>query len=103
MVTKEESTKIKNFMTPRAGFLVLGRHHIVNTISSPLLVYTRVWLRQIKYKAIMIKEGYAKIVNFITIGAGSFMLGRSVALHLNKLASPSPRDTLWQVWLKYAQ
>ena len=34
-----------------------------------MFVYTRALIRQIKYKAIMtIKEGSAKIVNFITIG-----------------------------------
>ena len=30
-------------------------------------------------------------------------LGKGRALYLNKLESPSPRDTLWQVWLKLAQ
>ena len=35
---------------------------------SPLLVYARTWIRQIKDKAIMTKEGSTKIVNFITIG-----------------------------------
>ena len=30
MMSEEESTKIVNFMTPRAGILVLGRGHIVN-------------------------------------------------------------------------
>ena len=30
-------------------------------------------------------------------------LEKSGALHLNKLESPSPRDTLCQVWLKLAQ
>ena len=28
MITKEGSTEIKNFMTPGAGFLVLGRGHL---------------------------------------------------------------------------
>ena len=32
MVTKEGSTKIVNFMTPRAGVLVLGRVHICHKI-----------------------------------------------------------------------
>ena len=30
MMSKEESTNFVNFMTPRAGILVLGRGHIVN-------------------------------------------------------------------------
>ena len=28
---------------------------------------------------------------------------RGGGLHLNKLESPSPKDALWQVWLKFAQ
>ena len=31
-MTKEESTKIVNFMTPRAGVLVLGRGHISHIV-----------------------------------------------------------------------
>ena len=58
MMTTEEPTKITNFMTPGAGFLVLRRGHIVNM----QYVYTRAWSRQIKYKAIIIKKGSAKIV-----------------------------------------
>ena len=63
MMSKEWSTKIVNFMTLKAGILVVG--HTVNM----QYVYTRAWNRKIKYKAIMTKEGSAKIVNFITIGA----------------------------------
>ena len=52
-----------------------GRSQKVNMQDfSPLL--KRIWIRQIKYKAIMSKEGSAKIVNFITIGARVLMLGR---------------------------
>ena len=32
MMTKEGSTKIVNFMTPRAGILVLGRGHISHIV-----------------------------------------------------------------------
>ena len=32
MMTKEGSTKIVNFMTPRAGVLVLGRGHISHIV-----------------------------------------------------------------------
>ena len=34
-----------------------------------------------KYKTIKTKEGSAKIINFITIGAGGFMLGRGYINH----------------------
>ena len=34
MMTKEESTKIVNFMTPRAEILVLGHGHISHVESS---------------------------------------------------------------------
>ena len=71
-MTKEESTKIVNCMTPGAGVLVLGRGHTVNMqYFSPLLFYTRPWIIQIKYKAIMNKEGSAKIVNYYR-GFGSY-------------------------------
>ena len=79
-MTKEESTKIVNLITLRAGVLVLGRSHIVNVqYFFSILVYIRAWSRQIKYKPIMPKEGSAKIV-FITIGAGGFMLGHGYTL-----------------------
>ena len=40
-------------------------------------------IRQIKYKAIMTKEGSTKIVNFTTIGAGDLMLGRGYLTIVN--------------------
>ena len=84
MMSEEGFTKIVNFMTSRAGILMLGRGHIVNmpfTISSPLLVYNRAWIRQNKYKAILAKEGSSTIVNFITIGAGGLMVGHGYISH----------------------
>ena len=89
MMPKKESTKIDKFITPGLGVLVLRCgyisyvvkiHYFFNSlllysyISSPLLVYTRAWIRQIKYYAIMTTEGSDKIVNFIAIGAGGFKL-----------------------------
>ena len=48
MMTNEGFTKIVNFLTP--SVLVLGHDHIVKIhFSSPLLVYTGTWIRQIKY------------------------------------------------------
>ena len=44
MMTKEGSTKIVNFMTPRAGVLMLGRGHISHyseyVLSSTLSIYS---------------------------------------------------------------
>ena len=64
---------------------MLERGHIVNMQN----VYTRIWSRQIKYKAILIKGGSAKIVNFFTVGAGGFMLGRGYMRHNSKYALSS--------------
>ena len=46
MMTKEGSTKIVNFMTPRAGVLMLGHGHLSHysgheyVLSSTLLIYS---------------------------------------------------------------
>ena len=42
--------------------------------------------KKIKYKAIMTKDGSARIANFITIGAGSLMLGRGYISHYSEYA-----------------
>ena len=42
-----------------------------------------------KYKAIMTKEGFSKIVNFITIWAGGLMLGRGYINHYSENALSS--------------
>ena len=44
-------------------------------ISSPLLVYTGAWIRQIKNIVMMTKEGSTKIVNFMTPGDVILMIG----------------------------
>ena len=67
MMTKEESTKIVNSITPGQEFLYWAWLYTGSekcNISSPLLVYTRTWIRQIKYIVMMTKEGSTKIVNF---------------------------------------
>ena len=89
MMPKKGSTKINKFITPGLGVLVLRCGYIsyvvkihyffkilllYSNISSPLLVYTRAWIRQIKYYAILTTEGSDKIVNFIAIGTGGFKL-----------------------------
>ena len=47
-----------------------------------------------------------KILNFVNVFLllhNHLPLEKDVTLHLNKLASLSPKDALWQVWLKMAQ
>ena len=73
MMTKEESTKIVNFMTPWVGVLVLGRGHISHRVKmhyflKDLLLYSQALIRQTKYVVMMNKEGSTKIVNFMTPG-----------------------------------
>ena len=80
MMTKEVSTKIINFMTPGAEFLVLGRGHIRQTVKMHYffknrLFYSQAQIRQTKYLVMMTKEGSTKIVNFMTHGAGVLVLG----------------------------
>ena len=49
--------------------------------SSPFLVYTWAWIRHIKYIVMITKEGFIKIVNFMTHGAGFHTLGRGHISH----------------------
>ena len=46
---------------------------------------------------------FLKFVNVFSLFRNYLPLKKGVALHLNKLESPSPRDTLCHVWLKLAQ
>ena len=65
-MTKEGSTKIVIFMTTRVGVLVLRCGHKSHLVKmhffSPLLEYTRVWIRQIKFIVIKTNGGSNKIV-----------------------------------------
>ena len=70
VMTKEGSTKIFNFMTPRAGVLLgcVHKSYIVKMYyffkkSSPME-------QKIKYIVMMSKEGSTKIVNLMTPGTG---------------------------------
>ena len=89
MMTKEGSTKIVFFMTPRAGVLVLGHGHISQIVKmhyffKNLLLYSQALIRQTKYIVMMIKEGFTKIVTFMTPRAGFLMLGRDHISHIVK-------------------
>ena len=69
MMTWEGSTKVVNFMIPEAGVIVLRRCHLSHVVKMPyfiknLLLYTQSWIRQTKYKVMMIKEECTKNFNF---------------------------------------
>ena len=88
MLTKEGSTAIVNFMTRRAGVLVLGRghkNHIVNmhffSFRSPP-IYSQTKIRQTRYIVMLTKEGSTKIVNSMTPWARVFVLGRGHISHI---------------------
>ena len=50
-----------------------------------LLLYPGAWFRQInKYKVMMSKEVYTKIVDFMTLGAGVLVLERGHISHMVK-------------------
>ena len=74
MMTTEETTKIVNLLTPRAVVHVMGRGHIVKMQYFFSFFLHRAWIIQIKYIAMMTREGSAKIVNFMTHGAKYLMI-----------------------------
>ena len=79
-MTKEGSTKIVNFMTPRAGDLVLGCGYISHIVKmhylfKNILLYSHAYIRQTKYIVLLTKKGLTEIVTFMTPGAGVLMLG----------------------------
>ena len=68
MMTKEEFSKIANFMTPGTGVLVLGCGHIRHIVKmhyffKNLLFYSQASIRQTKYVVMMTKEGSTKIIH----------------------------------------
>ena len=101
-MTKEGSTKIVNFMTSRAGVLLLGCDHISHIVKmhyffKNLLLYSHAYIRQTKYIVVMTKEGSTKIVNFMTPGAGAFVLGCGHIGHRVKMHYYTPRNKLKRV------
>ena len=70
IITKEGSSNIINFMTPRSGVFVLGcghTSHIVKCIISLKFLFSTpiYFIRQTKYRVIMTKERSTKIVNIM--------------------------------------
>ena len=91
MRTREGSTLIVTFMNPGAGVLVLGHGHISHIVKllyffNNLLLYSHAGIDQTtKYVVMMTKEGFTKIINFMTPGAGVLVLGRGHISHIVKL------------------
>ena len=87
MMNKEGSTKIVTFMTPRAEVLVLGCGHISHIVKmhyffKSLLIYSHAYIRKTKFIVLMTKEGSTKIVNYMTPGAGIFVLRCGHMIHI---------------------
>ena len=74
----------------------------LNKLESPLPKDTlcQVWLKLAQW---FWRRRFLKVVNLFLLFPNYFFFGKGIALQLNKLESPSPRDTLCQVWLKLAQ
>ena len=91
MMTEEGSTKIVNFMTPGVGVPELRCGHISYILKIFIslkiffLLYSQAQIRQSEGIVMMFKEGEGstKIVNFFTLRAGIFVLGRG---HITKLS-----------------
>ena len=67
---------------------------------SPKDALWQVWLKMAKW---FWRRRFLKVVNLFLLIPDYLPFGKGVALHLNKLESPSPKDTLCHVWLKLAQ
>ena len=78
-----------------------GGHLHLNKIDSPLPkdALCQLWLKLI----IWFWKKTFKFVNVFLLFLNYLPFEKGVALHLNKLESPPPKDALWQVWLKLAQ
>ena len=69
MMTKEGSTRVVTFMTPRTGVLVIGWGHISHIVKihyffKNLLLHSRAYIRLTKYKVMMTKKRVYKNCNF---------------------------------------
>ena len=76
MMTKEKSTRIVNFVSPRAGVLLLGCGHMSYSEKRIIrlkffFLYSQAQIRQTNHIVIMTREGSTKIVIFMTRTRGS--------------------------------
>ena len=60
----------------------------------------QVWLKLAQW---FWRRGFFNFVNVFSLFRNYLPLEKGGVLHLNKLESPSPKDALGQVWLKFAQ
>ena len=67
---------------------------------SPRDTLCQVWLKLAQW---FLRRRFLKVVNLFLLIPNYLPFGKGVALRLNKLEFPSPKDTLCQVWLKLAQ
>ena len=65
---------------------------------SPKDALCQVWLKLAQW---FWRRRFFNFVNVFSLFRNYLPLEQGGALHLNKLESPSPRNTLCQVWLKY--
>ena len=74
----------------------------LNKLESPSSksVLCQVWLKLTRW---FWRRGFFNFVNVFSLFHNYLLLEKGGTLHLNKLASPSPKDALYQVWLKLAQ
>ena len=76
------------------------------TIKKPLVLPSpkddlcQVWLKLGQW---FWRKRFLKFVNVFSLFCNYLLLEKDRALHLNKLESRSPKDTLCQVWLKLAK
>ena len=94
MMSKEGSNKIVNFMTPKAGILVLGWGQISHMVKmhyfcNNLHLFPQTLIRQTDRIVMMTKEGSTKIVNNMTPGAGVLVHGRGHIVNMQYFFSSS--------------
>ena len=96
---KERSTEIVNFMTPRAGILVLGRGKIIHTVKMLYfftnLLFTQAYIRQTESLVMMTKKESTKIVNFRGSCAGG------VVVYIVNMLYISPLLVYTRTWIKH--
>ena len=87
-MTTEGSTKMVNFMTPRAGVLVLGCGHISHIVKmhyffKSLLLYAQALIRHTTYIVLMTRKGLPNF-NFHDPRGWGLMLGRGHISHYSE-------------------
>ena len=76
----------------------MGLVLLLNKLENPL--YIRVWLKLALW---FLRKRFINFVDVISLFPNYLPLEKGITLHLNKLEFPSPKDALYQVWLKLVQ